>query len=225
MLYPVSRTVFRWSTPDPDANWLMNGHLILSGENAILVDPPNIPCLAEAVARLGKFESVILTTGDHLRGSEYFESEFNARIFLPKQGKNEIDEGATLRISRLKNVTFFSEGDNLPGGIKAFRARVDAGKTAASLDEVMLLTETGELLAGDIAMGSMDGKLLTRNEFFYKSPDPMENAACLKAVGSVIRRSGAITLLSSHGFDILENLQSVLADKINSNQNFQNMKE
>lgn len=213
MFFPVSRTIFRWSTPDPEDNWLMNGHLIISGENVILVDPPNVPGLTDAVSRLGKFESVILTTGDHIRGSDYFERRFNVQIYVPKQGEDEIDQTAASRIRNLKNLTMFDEGDKLPGGLTPLRAKVSRGKAAPSLDEVMLLTGTGELLAGDIAMGSWHGKLLTRNEFFYETPDPTDNSACLATIAKVIRSSGARTLLASHGSDILDNLQEALAEK------------
>ncbi len=216
MLTPVSRNIFSWSTPDPEAFWLMVGHLVLSEGSAILVDPPNVPGLVESVKRLAKPDAIILTTGDHLRGTDYLAGEFSAQVYLPKQEDSDIDEGTAMRIRRMKNVKFFDEGDDLPLGVRSFRARVEKGKSAPNLNEMLLLTNTGELLAGDIAMGSADGGLITRNEFFSRSgaPDPDDNSICFMTIRKVVERSGARSLLASHGFDILDNLQHALEVRI-----------
>ena len=213
MLYPVSRSTFRWSTPDPNDNWLMIGHLLISGDEVILVDPPMVPGLTEAVSRLGKLESVILTTGDHIRGSVYLESRSGAHVYIPDQSENDIDEISSLMKKKLGKATEYKDGENLPGGVRSYRAVVERRRSAPSLNEMMLLTPRGELLAGDIAMGSANGELLTRNEFYYEAPEPEDNAICLKAIERIIRKTEARTLLSSHGYDLVHNLQQALSDK------------
>lgn len=213
MLFPVTRSVFRWSTPDPNDDWLMIGHLLLSDGHVILVDPPVVPGLLDAATNLGGLEAVILTTGDHVRGSLYYESHSDARVYIPHQTENDIDELSDIMRKNLKRSTVYSEGDDLPGGIKPFRAVVERRKSAPSINEMMLLTPNGELLAGDIAMGSPHGELLTRNEFFYTSPNQEDNAVCLKTIASVVRKSKAMTLLASHGHDLKDNLQQALSRK------------
>lgn len=214
MFFPVSRTLFRWSTPDPGDDWMMVGHLLISKEGIILVDPPVVPGISDAIKLLGKPEAVILTTGDHIRGSAFFSSEFDIEMYFPAQSDEDIDPGAALHKHHLRNTTEFEEGDELPGGIRPFRASIPRGKTTPNINEAMLLTTGGELLTGDIAMGSVQGKLLTRDEFFYSNPDPDDNASCLRSIDKVIRSTGARTLLSSHGFDIQDKLQEALNEKM-----------
>lgn len=218
MFFPISRTVFRWSTPDPFDNWMMNGHLFLSEEGVILVDPPNVPGLVDAVNRLGGISSVILTTADHIRGSAYFAREFSASVFVPLQTRTtNLDPEREISNSGITGHKFFDENDELPGGLKPVRARVEAGKEKPRYDEMMLLSGNAELLAGDLVMGSPNARILTGLEFFYAKPDSTEHMACLRTIAGIIKSTGAISLLSSHGFDIIGNLQEVLLEKTRAN--------
>ena len=210
MLFPVNRRFFRWSTPDPNDNWVMNGHLVLTENGVIMVDPPNVPGLIESVLRLGKLEAVILTTGDHIRGTEYISGITGAHVYIPKQEETDIDSASYSRLRQLRDATEFDQGESLPGGIRVFRARVDRGKNTPNVNEVMLLTGSGELLAGDLVMGASDGRLLTRTDFFFSSVDTGDFALEFDTISRVIGSSGAKTLLASHGFDIVENLQDAL---------------
>ena len=108
MLYPVTRRVFRWSTPDPEWYWNMVGHLIFSNEGIIMIDPPNVPGLIDALKRLGNIEAVILTTADHLRAAPYFSWAYGVDIYLPRQVGNHLGDDVKYRVGRLKNPILFN---------------------------------------------------------------------------------------------------------------------
>lgn len=216
MLYPVSRTVYRWQTPDPADDWMMVGHLVMRESKVVLVDPPLVPGLPEAVNRLGQPVAVLLTTIDHARAARYFSAEHNLKIYVPKQIETtNLDPGKTLEHEEIQDFTAYDENTPLPGGLRAIRARVFAGNEKPRYDEMILLTQTGELLVGDLACGSKGGKFLVGPEMFNPSPGRIEVDACYQIMAALIGNSNAHTLLSSHWHDILGNLQEAVAQKGN----------
>lgn len=214
MLFPVSRNVFRWSTPDPEDFWLMNGHLILVDDAIVLVDPPNVPGLVDAVLNLEGRVSIILTTIDHARGIRYLQSELEAELFIPAQGKTVIFDPANY-IKEFSDLRFrkYTQGESLPGKISAVRARPTLPDGSARYDEMVLITRGLEMLTGDIATGTEDGKLIVGPEFFSGQQDQVAIKACWRTVSDIVFRSEAKTLLASHGHDISGTLQEAVADR------------
>lgn len=213
MLIPASRNVFSWSTPDPNDDWLMVGHLLLTDSAPILIDPPVVPGIVEALESLGGVSAIVLTTGDHVRGSEFFSRRFEVPVYAPFQTADDIDPSSFSRLKSMDGMLQYDGNSQLPGRMKAFPAKVGRGKSSPSISEMMILTGAGELLAGDIAMGSLEGSLLTRNEFFYDSPAGGDVAQCLNEIRKIILETGSRTLLSSHGCDITGKLQEKLEER------------
>lgn len=45
MFQPVRKNVFRWSTPDPEDDWMVVGHAFLTDGGTVLIDLPLVPGL------------------------------------------------------------------------------------------------------------------------------------------------------------------------------------
>lgn len=214
MLVPVTRDVFRWATPDPADNWMMVGHLVIKKEEIALVDPPLVPFLPEAIHNIGGSASVILTTLDHMRASRYFASEHGFKVFVPRQIETtNFDPVEAKKQLEFNEFVEYDETDALPCGLKAIRARPFTGHSRPRYDEMALLTEGGELIAGDIAAGTKDGKFRVGPELFNPNPRKIEVMACFEILANIIRSHGAKTLLSSHWNDIESSLQDAVNEK------------
>ena len=212
MLFPISRNVFRWSTPDPQDNWMMIGHLVISGNEIVLIDPPLVPGLLDAIRNLGKPSSVMLTTIDHVRASRYLQTTLGVKLYVPKQTRTtNMDPEEMHAHTDIESYNLYDEGDAIPASLKAFRMRPFAGAELPRYDELAILTATGELLVGDVAEGTSDGRVLTGVEFFVPNPETETVNACFGEIERVVRTSRARTLLSSHGQDIIGTLQEAVS--------------
>ncbi len=216
MLHPVTENVFRWMTPDPADAWMMVGHLVLTPEETLLIDPPLVPGLPEAISNIGKPSYSILTTLDHVRGSRYLASEHGIKLYVPLQ-EETTNFDPSLPMDELKGTDYIQYDDTtkLPGGLKAIRARPFTGHTMPRYDEMALLTTESQLLTGDIASGTSDGRLMIAPEMFNPNAGFIEVRACFDIMANIILSNGATTLLSSHWHDIRNNLQQAVERKGN----------
>ncbi len=154
-MIPISAVypgVWRWETPDPEDDWMMVGHVLTTSAGVVLVDPPVVPGIWDALKAWGPVLGVVLTTHDHLRGAEWFHRATGAPVHLPRPGGE--DRG---RRGRLSAVASYDDGDELPGGLVAHRIRVPLvmwDDDDTYVDEMALTTpDGGALFTGDVAMG------------------------------------------------------------------------
>ncbi len=210
MFTPVQPKVWRWETPDPEDHWVMVGHLIQEDDHVVLVDPPMVPKLTEALMVLGGVSAIVLTTHDHTRGSRHVSEVFSCPVYIPMQANVE-------RITQagIKNMLLYDESTMLPAGLRACRCRVELpmwqDPSHPYLDEMMLVTPTGAVACGDIVMGSADADCR-----LYGCPEGLNDPADLQKVFASLNTfkrvlpSAVHTLLASHGVDIVGELQSQL---------------
>ncbi|PSR33101.1 MAG: hypothetical protein C7B46_11475 [Sulfobacillus benefaciens] len=212
MFSPVQPKVWRWETPDPEDHWVMIGHLLQEGDHVVLVDPPMVPKLTEALMVLGGVSAIILTTHDHTRGARYVSEMFSCPVYVPVQANAErIDQAG------IKNTLLYDETTLLPAGLKAYRCQVEPpmwqDASHPYLDEMMLVTLTGAVACGDIVMGSADGRLWGCPEGFNNPADLQKVFASLNTFKRILPPS-VDTLLSAHGIDIVGDLQSQLQQRL-----------
>lgn len=220
MFHPISRSVYRWQTPDPADDWMMVGHLVMHEAGLVLIDPPLVPGLVESVMRLGEPVAVLLTTIDHARAARYLGSEHGLKVHIPVQVETtNLNPAKTLEHEGIGDFQTYDEDTALPGGMKAIRARVFTGMEKPRYDEMVLLTESGELLTGDLACGNRDGEFLVGPEMFNPDPGTIEVDACFQIMAAIIGQSKANTLLSSHWHDIPDRLQDAVTRKGNRLRN------
>ena len=208
MFIPVRRNIMRWGTPDPEGDWIMYGHLIIREEKCYLIDPPLVPGLLDSVLRLGKPEAVILTTLDHTRGAKYICAKSKAELFIPEQLKStSVDPDVIL--SQKGIVDFHKYSTNELFGMKPIRITIEGknGKEMPWIDESALLTDHKELIVGDIAIGTSSGEVIVAPEWFPYDPPITPYPPAIRSFSKIVRDSGAVTLLASHGFNIYGKLQ------------------
>lgn len=80
----IENDIGMWTTPDPEEEILMVGHIIRSEETYVLIDPPVIPGLPQYLSTIGRIETIILTTHDHTRGSRYLSDAFACPVYAPR---------------------------------------------------------------------------------------------------------------------------------------------
>lgn len=211
MFVPVSSKILRWGTPDPEGDWMMEGHLIIGEGTCIAIDPPLVPGLLESIKRLGKLEAVVLTTTDHTRGSRYIASKTGARLLIPGQVESlSVNPETILEQKEIREYEMY--GENEIYGLKPLRITVEAEKTEEVpwLDEYALLTPERELIVGDIAIGTPEGKLVIAPEWFPHDPPHKPYNPAVREFRKIVQRSGAATLLASHGSNIYGGLQELV---------------
>lgn len=208
MFIPVRRNVLRWGTPDPEGDWIMYAHLIFAEDGCILIDPPLVPGLIDSVQRLGKIEAVILTTLDHTRGVNHICRKTGATLLIPDQVKSKtIDPDTIIAQKELKNFQKYDTEEIY--GLRPFRITVEDEKTEDMpwIDEFALLSKNKELIVGDIAIGSLDGRIIIAPEWFPHDPPHSRYEPAVKVFKKVVHDSEADTLLASHGSNIYGELQ------------------
>lgn len=207
MFTPIRKNAFRWQTPDPDAEWMMVGHLLIRDSGLVLVDPPVLPGLIDEVCRIGKIEGIIITTLDHIRGSDYIAKKAGATVYIPDQDTTQVDEIAVLKKKRFKAFETYSEGRVL--GLDIFRVEFegDTEKHVPSVSEFALLTEEKDLIVGDSVVGTPGGKISVFPEWFSNVYSLPAHEPARSAIRELVRKTRAQSLFSSHGCDVYGNLE------------------
>ena len=197
MFSPVRRDVFRWGTPDPEGDWMMFGHLFVRDSEIILIDPPLIPGLIESITRIGKPKAIILTSQNHTRGSKYIKEKTGATVYVPDQNPNAVEPQDALAVKEIGQFEKYNTGKLL--GFEIFR----------DFNDFALLTDNKEIIIADNATGSADGKLLVFPEYIPHDPPHPANATVLREFKDLVKKTGAVTLLAGHGYNIYGNLQDL----------------
>ncbi len=206
----LTNKILRWGTPDPAYDWIMYGHLVNEGGNLILVDPPVVPQLLDNLRRLGKIKAVVLTTLDHSRGSAYIVEKTGASLFIPDQTADDVDPSALSLLEEVKDYETYAEGK--VAGLTAFRLKTAGDRNIGmpSMKEYALLTKEGELMVGDFASVSPTGKIQVAPEWYPSDGKPSPFSEGRMIFKEVVKRSEAMSLVSSHGGYLLGNLQDVV---------------
>lgn len=108
-----------WTTPDPEEEILMVGHVIRDQKTWVLIDPPVIPGLPRYLSSMGTIQAIILTTHDHTRGSRYLSDAFSCPIYAPRFANHE-----RLEQGRVEQPEWYDDSARLPGNLVAHRIRV-----------------------------------------------------------------------------------------------------
>ena len=118
----VAPGVWWWSVHDERINFVGAGYAVSSDEGTVLIDPHSLS--DEALGTLGEIEAICLTTSSHQRCSWRLRRELGVQVRAPAASQ-EVDEEPDVR---------YSEGDRLPGGLRArlhARRRDDTAHPAA----------------------------------------------------------------------------------------------
>jgi glyoxylase-like metal-dependent hydrolase (beta-lactamase superfamily II) len=100
--------IWWWSVSDERiGGYLSVAHAVRADDGVVLIDP--LPLAGEAFAGLGEASAVCLTTSVHQRSAWRLRQELGVSVWAPKAVK-EVDEEPDER---------YSEGDSLPGGLRA----------------------------------------------------------------------------------------------------------
>lgn len=211
MFIPARKGILRWGTPDPSGDWMMEGHLIEEDGELVLIDPPLVPGLIGALQRIGKTEAVILTTLDHTRGAKYIAAKTGAPLYIPDQGISmAFDPDDILKFYEIREFEKYSTGDLF--GLSAYRVTVEGKPDSEKpwLDEFALLTQRKELIVGDIAIGTPEGRVVLAPEWFPHDPPHEAHGPAHKAFRKIVAETDADTLLASHGCNVYGTLKESL---------------
>ena len=99
--------VWSWSVHDDRIDFVSTAHAVGDGDEVVLIDP--LPLASNALAELGDVTAICLTAGTHQRSSWRLRRELGARVYAPALSR-QIEEEPDVR---------YSDGDELPGGLRA----------------------------------------------------------------------------------------------------------
>lgn len=151
--------IYQWSWFSQEKGYDFNGHVIVSGEERVIIDPPPLPADGEAwLQKQGPIAGIILTNRDHVREAETYRKQFNTIILAPESDAPLME----IKIDRT-----FKDGDRLPGGIMAIHIPdgKSPGESALLLDRIK-----GILILGDALIGKPPGRLNLMPPEKYKDP-------------------------------------------------------
>jgi hypothetical protein len=200
----IREGAFRWSTPDPADDWMMVGHFFIRETGIVFVDPPLIPGLIDAAAKLGKPEAVLLTTQNHTRAAAFMHKRAGIPAYLPEQDPNTVDPREAAKVKDIGEFETYKAGKIL--GFQAYKFG----------SESVLLSEKKELMFGDIAMGNDKGDVVLWPDWYTPGPPydaykkelgDSDRKEIKQAFKELVKRTEAASLLASHGYDILGTLQ------------------
>jgi glyoxylase-like metal-dependent hydrolase (beta-lactamase superfamily II) len=151
--------VYQWFWFSQEKGYDFNGHIIVSGAERVMIDPP--PLSAEDGAwlqKLGPIACIVLTNRDHVREAEAYRKQFKTTVLAPVQDAPLMG----IKIDRT-----FKDGDNLPGGIKAIH--IPDGKSPGE-SALFLNRGKGILIVGDALIGKPPGRLNLMPTEKYRDP-------------------------------------------------------
>ncbi|HUK56269.1 MAG TPA: hypothetical protein VLY20_06385 [Nitrospiria bacterium] len=151
--------IYQWSWFSQEKGYDFNGHLIISGAERVMIDPP--PLSAEVGTWLKTQEPItciVLTNRDHVREAEAFRKQFKTIVLAPE---------ADAPLMEIKIDRTFKDGDLLPGGVKA--VHIPDGKSPGE-SALFLDRGKGVLILGDALIGKPSGKLNLMPPEKYKDP-------------------------------------------------------
>jgi hypothetical protein len=100
--------VWTWSIHDERIDFVSTAHAVSGPDGAVLIDP--LPLVDDALADLGDIVAICLTAGTHQRSAWSYRRQLGVPVHAPALSKL-IEEEPDER---------YGDGDELPGGLKAF---------------------------------------------------------------------------------------------------------
>jgi glyoxylase-like metal-dependent hydrolase (beta-lactamase superfamily II) len=189
-LVPVIEDVWRWSVWNEPRKLWFNGHLLRSGDSALLVDPvvANVDvaeAIDEAGARCGRWLCLI-TNADHSRAAAEARARFNAQILVAR------GDAERAELAALAPDDTIDDGDEL-AGLRVIR--VGDLKTPG---EIVLHWEARRLLVvGDAAVGRPSGALS------MLAPEKFRDPAAARASVARLAALAVDVVLVGDGDDVL----------------------
>ena len=116
---------------------------------------------------------------------------------MPDQNPNAVEPRNSLAIKEIGQFEKYGTGKLL--GFEIFK----------DFNDFALLTDKKEIIIADNATGSAAGKLLIFPEQFPHDPPRPPNETVLREIKDLVKKTGAMTLLAGHGYNIYGNLQDL----------------
>ena len=187
--------IFQWSWFSQEKGMDFNGHLMVAGDERVIMDPP--PMTPEDQMQIEShrpIQFILITNRDHIREAEACRKHFGAKVLVPERDAPEI---------LIQADGTYKNGDKLPGGLKAVHI-----PDAKSPGECAFLLNRGKgiLILGDALIGKPPGRLnlLPPDKF----ADPKKAKGGLK----VLRQAPFDAVLVGDGVSILTGGKQVLED-------------
>jgi hypothetical protein len=147
-MHAVPRGVYEWSHFSEEKQLDFNGHLVTSGRELVIIDPPPMSDEDAAfVERLGQVIAIVLTGRDHVRESARYRTLFRTKILAPAQD------------APLMEITvdgLFKHGDRLLGVLRVIQL---ADNKTPGESALLLERDAGILILGDALIGKPPGAL------------------------------------------------------------------
>lgn len=208
MITWITDAIGQWTTPDPEEELIMVGHVIKGDEGLVLVDPPVVPGLPRMIESVGAVRAIILTTHDHTRGSRYLSDLWDVPIYAPVHA-----DRSRLQVGHVAEPEWYEDATMLPGSLVARRVAVTLAGNRPYMDE-MLLQRKDVIFIGDLAAGNPDGTLAACPEQFPGVGSLEEKT---EAVARALLGCSAIPprlVLTGHGWPFSGSWQAELAKRI-----------
>ncbi len=196
MLIPVSRNIFRWRSNDPELGIDQYGTMLLKGDSIVIIDPPMVPGLVEAIKTLEKPECVIMTSPAHSRGSNILARRLGIELYIPEITENDEKE-REIKSLHLDWAKRYNEHTKLPIGIKPHHMRPMTENGDIVVDEMELEFENF-LILGDSAWG-VNGKINYFPANIMPDEGRTKETVNRKALEALIKKTAAKSLISGHG--------------------------
>ena len=143
------RGIYEWSWFSDEKQYDFNGHIVVSGKERVMIDPPPMTHdETEQVRKMGPVAAIIVTNVHHVRETEKYRDLFKTKAYVPEKDQDAIEIGG--------DVTY-RHGDRLPAGLEAVNLvdNKSPGETALYLKD----RENGIWILGDALIGKPAGEL------------------------------------------------------------------
>jgi len=140
--------IFQWSWFSQEKGLDFNGHLIVEGEERVIIDPPPMsPEDQRQIERHRPIQSILITNRDHVREAEACRKFFRAKVLVPEKDAPEMP---------IQVDGTYKNGESLPCRLKAIHI-----PDAKSPGECAFLLNRGKgvLILGDALIGKPPGQL------------------------------------------------------------------
>lgn len=141
--------IYEWSWFSEEKQYNFNGHLIVSGDERVLIDPP--PMTHEDVGQvhaLGPVTAIIVTNVHHIRETEKYRDLFHTKAYVPEKDQDAIEIGGDLSYRHL---------ERLPGGLET--VNLSHNKSPGESALYAAKREGGIWILGDALIGAPKGEL------------------------------------------------------------------
>ena len=154
--------IWHWHLSDDRiGGYISSAHAVRGDDGVLLIDP--LPLADGPLAALGDVTAICLTTSSHQRSAWRLRRELGVSVWAPAASR-EIEEEPDER---------YSEGDALPGGLRAIFTP-GAGTTQHSF---LLEREGGVLFTPDLFVSPREGQLMMIPAEYAHDPDQASRTA------------------------------------------------